>query len=222
MSCEHYYPIVDQHEGTLVCSDCGFVLENVIDSNINFYSHTKSIDTLKSESSIFIEFLERLNAPENFFTECDFRLKTLYKKDKTENPEILGEILYSVLLKNLVPRTLKEIASVVGTSTNKLWKQLTLYQETTELLNIVNPIDITERACRILDLKFEDLKKIKASVKFSFEHFPSYHPSTIVGSCIYTHCKEAKKKKSFKEVARVLGIAPVTISRFLKKLHNET
>ena len=205
MSCEEHLSVIDEHEGTEVCFNCGLVLSNCL------YKE-KSYEKNYSETSCFLEFLFRLNAPLNLANECDhFFQSNFFKRDK------IGLTLYIILLKNNIPRTLKEISSVVGSNTNELWKAISQYQESTGKILNINPSDITERACKHLGLMFKDSEVIKKKVLHTYANFPSHHPSSIVGVNIYTYCKENKKRIQIKEIASVLGIAQISITRLFKK-----
>lgn len=206
MCCDNPTPIIDQHEGSEVCSSCGLVLNFVIcHENINYK------DELFNNNSIFIEYLHRLNAPSTLYVECENFLSNLTIKNERE-----ALTLYVILLHQKIPRTLKEICSVTGSNTNILWKSLAEYQKTSGDVSIIHPIDLTERACSILGLSFQNSNQIKKKVLSTYNNFPNHHPSSIVGMNIYTHCKENKVKLSMKEIAEHLSISVISIRRLLK------
>jgi response regulator of citrate/malate metabolism len=44
-----------------------------------------------------------------------------------------------------------------------------------------------------------------------------HNPLTIIASTIYIFCKENNLKYSMKEIAKTIGISPVSIQRYIKK-----
>ena len=208
MCCDNPTPIIDQHEGSEVCCNCGLVLNSVMCHNS---MNNNNRDELFNNNSIFIEYLHRLNAPSALYAECEEFLTNLPMKIERE-----ALTLYIILLHQKIPRTLKEICSVTGSNTNNLWKSLADYQKLSGDISIIHPIDLTERVCSIIGLSFQHSIQIKKKVLSTYNNFPNHHPSSNVGMNIYTHCKEQKIKLSIKEIAEHLGISVISIQRLLK------
>jgi hypothetical protein len=67
-TCEHYYPLIDEHEGTSVCGDCGLVIESQIYENSKILQNSSNIESIEHDSENVkkneaLEILHRLNLP---------------------------------------------------------------------------------------------------------------------------------------------------------------
>jgi transcription initiation factor TFIIIB Brf1 subunit/transcription initiation factor TFIIB len=196
--CLHPYPLIDEHEGTTVCCECGLVLEEV------FYEYSKikqdpEVTTKKTFDNPHLhndamEILSRLNMPDYFVND----LKNEEKK--------VGN-LYDVINRNSVITT-KEFCAVSGIQNKKLVKlnQNKIIETNIELL--------LEKYCKLLDLTYKDYTLIKALLD---KKPPSGHPPlTIIGYYIFVYCKTHKKKIFMKNICSVLNISAISIQRYRK------
>jgi transcription initiation factor TFIIIB Brf1 subunit/transcription initiation factor TFIIB len=198
--CEHKYPVIDEHEGTTVCCDCGVVLEN------EFYVSTPCLkderlihDAVKdlckkTDSTDTLEILNRLNLP------TDLIYQIPQNEQNVDN-------LYNIINKNSVITT-KEFCAASGIHNKKLVK-----------MNQNKVIDtnislLLEKYCKMLDLSYRDYTLIKAKLE---ERPASGHPPlTVVGYYICQYCKTNKIKKSMKQICSVLSISVISIQRYRK------
>jgi transcription initiation factor TFIIIB Brf1 subunit/transcription initiation factor TFIIB len=200
--CEHLYPVIDEHEGTNVCCDCGLVLENKIymsstnNSNNSNENIEPSVEEILSKSSRndALEILNRLNLSTEILNQL------APDEQKIDN-------LYDVINKKAAV-TSKEFCAATGMNNKKLVK---LNQNKIMHTNIYL---LLEKYCKLLDLTFKDYTLIKASLE---QKPPSGHPPlTVIGYHIFSYCQKNKKKKSMKEVCSVLSISTVSLQRYRK------
>lgn len=198
--CEHKYPMIDEHEGTTVCCDCGLVMEtqyftqNKSDNeNSTHIIQISDTCTIKDRSDA-LELLNRLNLP----TDIIHQLPP--DKQKIEN-------LYDVINKTSVVTT-KEFCAAAGIENKKLVK---CNQNKIMHTNITLLLD---KYCKILNLSFRDYTLIKESmIKKPHSGHP---PLTVIGYYIFIHCKTNKIKLSMKTICSTLGISTISIQRYRK------
>lgn len=195
-SCEHLYPTIDEHEGIIVCCDCGLVLENNYfvqpipqiepsDTVVNSYNN------IQNEA---LELLTRLNLP------IDIINNVPSEKQNVEH-------LYDIINKTTVVTT-KEFCAASGIQNKKLTKcnkNKVLYTNLTLLL---------EKYCKLLDLSFRDYTLIKENVLN--KPMSGHPPLTIIGYYIFIYCKSNKIKRSMKSICTTLGISTISIQRYRK------
>ena len=108
-TCNHLNEVIDEHEGSFVCLDCGLVLSPFFDQRQNFICDQKADGDIK-------EFLHRINLPLCYLDEKNITCET--KKDK----QFAGQ-LYDVFTGNQKVITIKEFSSVTGVTEKNILKQ---------------------------------------------------------------------------------------------------
>jgi len=203
--CEHSYPVIDEHEGTTICCDCGKVLEeqmfmypiqnNIKEENIK-YTKDKFNPSLKKDA---MEVLDRLNLSSDIINQLP------EEKQNVNN-------LYNIINKNLVVTT-KEFCAATGINNKKLVK---LNQNKVIDTNITLLLD---KYCTLLELSYRHYTLIKAEI----DNRPAsgHPPLTIIGYYIFQYCRKNKIKKFMKTICSVLGISVISIQRYQKYIKNE-
>lgn len=203
--CDHSYPVIDEHEGTTVCCDCGKVLDEhlyvhpILENNQeikNTVTDEKSNSSTKNEA---MEILNRLNLSSDILNQLS------EEKQNVNN-------LYNIINKNSVVTT-KEFCAASGMNNKKLVK-----------LNQNKVIDtninlLLEKYCTLLELSYRDYTLIKAELE---KRQASGHPPlTIIGFYIFQYCKKHSIKKFMKNICSVLGISVISIQRYQKFIKDE-
>jgi transcription initiation factor TFIIIB Brf1 subunit/transcription initiation factor TFIIB len=189
--CEHKTTVLDYREGTTICLDCSYViddhlyLENDVSSN-EFQNQDERNDDYK-------EILNRLN--------CSYEIL----QDK-----LISNVfdLYSKI-KETTNVTLKEYCAVTGLDTK------TMVKNSKETVNIQNINVMLEKYCKLFDLDYKNYTLIKE--KISTKPHSGHPPLTVIGYHIYMFIKtELNKKITIKDICRTLGISSISIQRYRK------
>lgn len=196
--CEHNYPVIDEHEGTTVCCDCGLVLEKEIymapiqrEESITPTLYDSTHSKGRNEA---IELLNRLNLPTDMLNQLPHSQQNITN-------------LYDVINKHAVVTT-KEFCAASGIQNKKLVKM-----NQNRIID-TNIFLLLEKYCKLLNLTYRDYTLIKAELE---QRPPSGHPPlTIIGYYISQYCRANKLRKSVKQICSVLAISVISIQRYRK------
>ena len=193
-TCAHLNQISDSHEGTIICTDCGLVLDQIYitneDQNVN-YNEKKIV-------SLYDEMLNRLNLS---ITET--------KVNDSTNIFNIAHDLYKNINKDSAV-TLKEISTVTGVTGKKL------SLATKGSITLVDKEVLLDKYCCQLGLTYKQYTVIKELL--NKQDLTGHNPLTIISSCIYYFCRENKVKLSMKKITDITGISCISIQRFLKQI----
>ena len=215
-NCPHKNELSDTHDGFIVCSDCGLVLDNIYDSSkqINFSSSISEIGNinLKKDSIDFVfEIMERLQVPQNYAFEV-FDMIEKCSEHVLLTESFITHCIYTTLQKIGVPFSLTDITSVTGLNSKKFLKERK--KNDSSSIIIIESIDILERLCKKLDLDFNQFTLIKENIP---NKICGYNPSTVAASYIYLYFRKNKIKKSLKDICFYAGVSCMSVQRYLKK-----
>lgn len=198
LTCTHKYPVVDEHEGTTVCSDCGLVLEKDLflypeNQNKSEYDNCahKTTNFNRNEA---LELLHRLNLPYEILNNLP------NEKQNVDN-------LYDVINKTSVITT-KEFCAASGIDSKTLVKKNQNKVMNTDIFLLL------DKYCKLLNLTYHDYTLIKAVLMDRVES--GHPPLTVIGYYIFTYCKKNKKRLSMKTICSTLSISPISIQRYRK------
>lgn len=194
-SCTHINQITDEHEGFIVCTDCGLVLHQV-------FTDIKTDNNYSKENEPYHEFINRLNIQASQNSEdCNTTCLTTIASNLYLNINKTSSV------------SLKEIISATGANEKKLVKK------TRGHTTILNKNILLEKYCSQLDINYKNYTLIKESIEKI--QLSGHNPLTVIASAIYAFCKTKKLKISMKKVALTTGISCISIQRFLKHFKNE-
>jgi transcription initiation factor TFIIIB Brf1 subunit/transcription initiation factor TFIIB len=206
--CSHLNNVIDEREGSVVCTDCGLVLEDKFfkfyDSDL--FSQDCGEDTsLKNEVK---EILSKLQLPDVYCSSIiqNFKKDLVEKKNKKE---LLAYVVYKTLNENNIPVSIKDISAISGFSDINIYDR----QESNKTI-ILQPCDLLEKYCRYLNLDYKTYSVIKNNLPI--QNLSGHNPLTIIAASIYSHCKQNNIKISMKKVASTVKISCVSIQRYLK------
>lgn len=194
-TCTHINYVSDSHEGTLVCTDCGLVLDQIFVFNETEHNQNTLQET---NDDVFQEMLHRLNV-------------TISENKTNENKSMqnIACSLYTKINKESAV-SIKEISSVTGVSEKKINLQ------TKGSVTLVDKNILLEKYCCQLNLTFKQYTVIKELL--NQQHETGHNPITLISSCIYFYCRQNKLKISMKKVSEITGISCISIQRFLKHI----
>lgn len=196
-TCSHLNEIIDEHEGTTICIDCGLVISDKL-----FIYNDKHIPN--KDNDICKEILARLNLSENIADDIS--------NEKKQNMSVIASQLYLTINKSSTI-SLKEIAGVTGVCEKKL------NQKTKGNIMILDKEKLLEKHCSYLNIPFKTYTVIKEML--NKVEISGHNPLTIIASCIYIYCRKTSTKLSMKKIAQTVGISCISIQRFLKTYQNE-
>lgn len=195
--CEHKNQVLDEHEGTYVCTNCAKVIDNYYTQTIKPCNNEIMYIEKNTSNLISSEFASRLNIP------------VLNVKDKQTELKSVSNI-YLEANKADFSVTLKEISAISGYSVKQIGK------ETKNTVNLLNISSLLEKYCKLLDLDYKIYSVIKETI--DTENISGHNPLTIVASHIYKFLKDNKQKISMKKICEIIGISSISIQRYLKTL----
>ena len=210
--CPHTNEIIDEHEGSIVCTNCGLVLSSVFKNYVNnFQFENKQKHQLNNLTNID-ELLQKLNKPTGFSDKIYNNLSSMENINKKENKknkkELLPYAVYSTLNELKSPISIKDISAVSGFNDSKIYK---MQQNNTSIF--LQPEDLLEKFTKLLNFDYKTYTVIKEDLP---KNKTGHNPLTIVGTIIYLYCKRNKLKYSIKKIATLVGTSPISIQRYLK------
>lgn len=188
-TCDEIYYVSDEREGTIVCTNCGYV----VDSQLYVNSFLNLEETNKIEKNDFTEILSRLNLTNNIVDQ----------EKKIENIPSL----YNVINKTSAV-SMNEFCSATGLTKKKVVKS------NRNNICATNESILLDKYCKLLNISFKDYTVIKEKIS-TLSNKTGHSPLTIIGYYIYVCCKK-QYKLSIQKVCNVIGISPISIQRFKK------
>jgi transcription initiation factor TFIIIB Brf1 subunit/transcription initiation factor TFIIB len=187
-SCKHVNQVTDYHEGTTICLDCSFVIEDQL-----FIENVCKPDETFDENSDLKEVLTRLNCSYSVLQDTNIhKVSDLYCKINERN---------SI--------SLKEFCAASGLSSKEIVKK------NKESVNMQDMDCMLEKYCKLHMLTYKNYTLIKEQI--NKKPHSGHPPLTIIGYHIYNFIKqELKKKITVKEICNTLGISSISIQRYKK------
>lgn len=207
--CEHINEVIDQREGTIICSDCGLVVSSLFINSFN-----ENVETETNE--YVLEILSRLQIPEFFKTDILNNLKNIEVKHKTKENAI-AFVIYKTLNDLDCGVSIKEISAVTGYTDSQIYN----FQTSNDSV-ILDPLIQLEKYCIMLGLPKKSYSVIKGTIN---SNKTGHNPTTILATAIYKYCKTNDCGVSMKKIAETLNISCVSIQRYIKfekKKENES
>jgi len=208
-SCLHFSEVIDHHEGTIICVECG-VVKDVIYESINI---SKDLDLKKDSLCQVKNFMEQLHVPEKFSELVSNNLS----RSKDMNSTMCNKRKRIISVKKLAT----EIYNTVNSNNSHLllkdvlnFSHLSTHQIKSKDILLVNLSEIVERYTKKFNIEYKTYTVIKDKVE-EFKN-TGFQPLTIIGGVIYLHFLKDKKKISMRKISEILGISSISIQRFLK------
>lgn len=210
--CLHTEEIIDHHEGTIICTDCGVVKDPYYDATI------QKDNFLKRDSLCEIEnFMDQLHLPSEFIELISSNLSKSKNKNSNSNSKMVNQRKRIFSVKKLAT----EIYNTVNDKNSNLllkdisnFSHVAPHQIKSKDILLVNLEDILERYTTKFNMSFQTYTVIKDELN-KFKN-TGFQPLTIIGGLIYSHFLKNRKKISMRKISEILGISSISIQRFLK------
>ena len=203
--CTHFNSVIDEKEGSVICTDCGLVIE---DKLFKFY------EPCQKEKKSFLEeevneILSKLGLPD-VFTKTILRNLENEEENRRKKKGFLEYVIYKTLNDNSVPISIKELSGISGISDIDIYNM----QEDNKSV-ILKPCELLEKYCSYLGLNYKTYSLIKKELPS--QNISGHNPLTITAATIYQYCKKNNIKLSMKKIANTVRISCVSIQRYLKQ-----
>jgi transcription initiation factor TFIIIB Brf1 subunit/transcription initiation factor TFIIB len=206
--CSHFNSVIDEREGTIICTECGLVLEEKL---FKFYGHNLSLEEKGKDYCLkedIKEILAKLGLPD-VFSKMIFQNFENESCEKKKKKNYLHYVVYKTLNENNVPVSIKEISSISGVTDSNIYDM----QENNKSV-ILQPSDLLEKYCSYLGFDYKTYSLIKKELPI--QNISGHNPLTIIAATIYNYCKKNNIKISMKKIATTVKISCVSIQRYLK------
>ena len=213
--CQHLNYVIDEHEGTHVCIDCGLVLLEAIMMSDKISNHNHLDITYDKYYDFIMESCARMHIIDDYASKS-FDYFDKYRYDKQFQHVLFALAAYSiynVLKLEKVARSLKFVSSYTNVSLKQLW-----YVET-RITSTPLPIDVSQllnSKFYLFDLNFKHQKEL-LMISTNFKN-RSFSPNTLASSMIYLYCKQKKIKLNLKKTADIFQISTMSMYRCNKFL----
>lgn len=203
--CDHFYTVIDEHNGCFVCTNCGLVQDE-------FYCKNKF--EIFPENDIIIS--KKIQDILHYFKiECtsighDLTIEMQKLSSLKHNNEHLAALLYFLLLENNNYIRLSEVCLACNADEKKVWS--ILKDKQLKIVDIKHPL---EKICSTLGLNYQDFKLLLDKIEGQCQ--TGHNPLTIIGSYIF-HL--FGNKISIETIAQICNINVMAIKRYIKKYQN--
>lgn len=191
--CLEKYLVVDEREGTTVCTNCGKVVDSQIFIDYDYFKEKdNSNPPLKTSNKDASEILSRLHLNVNNILHDSETIK-------------VHKLYHKINEKSAV--SLKEFCAATGIKKHNVTKA------NRQKVCSVDIYILLEKYCALLEVPFKDYTLIKEKItKIPYSGHP---PLTVIGFFIHSVCKKSKKI-TIKKICETLGISNISIQRFKK------
>ena len=216
--CEHspIYHRIDWHEGTIVCTECG----SVIDEGVSVMSEI----TLPVQGELQIndkvkEIMLDLSANGNIAKDIEQTAFEVFeainkKLCNFKTQEKAAFAIYQACKKHGVARTVQEVTGFSGVPSKILFKMEGIIGHIVD----IKPSGIADRVGGCLGLGFKDLKKIKEKADKVYREQGHHSPQSILGATILNFCQENNIRIKPVDICNTLGISNSSLIRTKKKI----
>ena len=219
LKCPHINQVIDEAEGSEVCTDCGLVLSNnlFVDDRCGIQKkipiHINYIDK-------YHDIMQETCAKMHISSAYADKAYMLFKKQRTEKNKMLNDhdalaayCIYVVLKNEDAHRSIRQISAYTDVSMKRLWLIEKVYGRLSEP---INTRQIIGAYYHYFDLCYKDLKVLQTAVDLFSER--DYTPNTLAASLIYVYCSLLKVKCPLNKAADVFNISTMSIHRCVKYL----
>lgn len=215
--CEHLNQVTDQHEGSIICQDCGLVLSDYFetderkDKSFNFHD----VDEINQKNDYanklcwleeIKDILDRIHIPCTYATHILRYFNGAYKSKNFNN---LYFSIYKILNSSGIPISLAELSTATRTNKNHISKS----QKINDTI-FIKYDQLAEKYCTLLNLDFKTVAVIKEKIRNS--PVTGHTPITIVAATIYQFCKRKNKNISMKKISSLMNVSCISIQRYSK------
>jgi transcription initiation factor TFIIIB Brf1 subunit/transcription initiation factor TFIIB len=214
--CSHKNTVEAEHEGDVVCTDCGLVVEPCFSFHASQKYFQDETDYYNVKNFI-LDVCANAHIPKNI---CEYSY-SYFKKSrrnfsprKVSNNQLAAFSIYEALQLFEVPRTVEEIQFFTGENV----KKFALIESVNTLTNNRNdPTIFVDRFCNLLELEYFDSNLIK-SIVCNMYGMGNVKSNCLIATCIHLYCKEKKRKILLKTICQICEVSATSVHRIVRQL----
>ncbi len=213
--------IEDHHEGTVVCTGCSRVLDQLyaFEANISYPRNEEQAPKAYTFISISAEDIcANFNLPSSILPRCgvifDEARKSL-KWHKFPLATLSAYALYKSMTEEGIVRSPQEIQCMMGVTLSQIYEVEKVMQRNT--INITTSEDYLERFVVQCGLNFNDFKVIRKKCQIAEEICENFAPQTIAAALVFLYHKSLTVRK----VSEICLVSASSIHKIVTKLTND-
>ena len=220
-TCSHpgKYVIEDLHDGTIVCTLCALVLDQVYSYNhflIDAHGFSTVHDNMVTNICDNCNFGDVIRAnAQVIYESASNKLKDDARRFAME--EISSYAVYKSLKENGVPISGKELLSISNVSLSKIWEIENVCEPNSYLDADTEIAHFVERYCAYCQLSLSDVQEIKSNIVEATSICMNYMPQNIAVGLIYMY----RKTFSVQSIAKICNVSPSSIYKIVKVLNEQ-
>lgn len=209
--CEHINQVIDEHEGTIICLDCSHVILNQILLPSYPEENVEEKKNYDSNFCIYHQFIKDcchrghiIDVYARKSIECFEKLKGRINTDhKVDALSLAAYSIYHTLKEENVPRSLRMICTLTGTSVKAFRSIEHKYMSTPKSTNVHQMLHSKHH---YFGLNNQDLKQLQ-NIALNYKN-KSFSPNTLSAALIHLYLKHKSVPSNVKSVANIFQITP--------------
>ena len=229
--CTHDMVTYDEHDGTVVCTDCALVLEeNIADQRSNTAIQTDEVNDVFEEfinsedmtgcygiphaKNYLYDVCQNLELSPAIYNEATRRAVGLWYNEQLPYPwkELSAYALYETMINNYQPIDIHSICQQCHISPHVIWK---LDQQIGVTEKFVSAKSYVQVHCYFLDMNQEDVKNLE-EICLLLRGFDYYHPKTVCAALIYIYSKRIGKPLDYSTISKLCNVSASSIAKLCK------
>jgi len=217
MSCEHSAKLENWAEGTVVCLDCGLVLDQIFVDGVT-HPRQETNENLEKMNRLAQEFIfnnmldeSLLQKGADLFSDLFAKHNVELKRIKISEKNMLIYCLIDVMTQEAVPYNVDMMYEQLGGSRKTYWKIFNLHRSA----HLSKPEHFMNYYCWALQLSYKDYSNLMV-ICTRYEYL-DMQPTCLAAGIVYRYCRDMKKNISMKSVSEVLHVSKQSIQKFLRR-----
>lgn len=215
MACEHSSYVEDDREGTIVCTLCCRVLDQL-------YLHDKyslEIPSLVTPNANIQDICANFNIPYSIEQDC-YKIYTEITASKLKRfPKnvLVAYCIYQALMNHEVARSPQEILCMTGVELSRIFEVEKLLTNT-DISDHPTSVTYVERFGQQCGLSFSEIQRVAKNCTLADETCENYAPQTIAATLISCYCKLRKKSVTVKTISKICLVSASSMYRISRTL----
>ena len=220
MACDHSSYVEDEHEGTIVCTVCCQVLEQLY-SHDPFILNSLPETTTNTATQNIQDICANFNIPNSIEQKCiDTYIKISTSKVKRFPKNVLIAFsIYQSLLEHDVARSPKEILCMTGVELSRIFEVEKLLVDI-DISDHPTSATYVERFGQQCGLSFPEIQCVTKYCELADEACENYAPQTIAATLISCFCKLRKKSVTVQTISKTCLVSASSMYRISRTLSN--
>jgi transcription initiation factor TFIIIB Brf1 subunit/transcription initiation factor TFIIB len=219
MSCGHPSYVEDDREGTVICTVCCQVIDQL-------YSYdTYQVDTFSQlpAFNVNIQAIQDICANFNIPSSIEAKCIEIYQDISTSKTKrfpknvLIAFSVYQGLIEHNVARSPQEILCMTGVELSRIFEVETLLAKT-DISDHPTSATYVERFGLQCGLSFSDIQYVLTNCKLADEICENYAPQTIAATLISCYCKLRKKSITVQTISKTCLVSSSSMYRIARSL----